>query len=62
MLMLGLNETIDQLAVANSVYCFGHVFKRDNGGDETGIRFEVEEQRIQTTSSNKKLNEIFNEI
>ena len=32
-LMLGLNETIDQLAMANSVCWYGHVLRRDNGHD-----------------------------
>ena len=30
-LMLGLNEPIDQLAMANSVRCYGHVLKREDG-------------------------------
>ena len=28
MFVLGLNETIDQLAVANTVRCYGHVLRR----------------------------------
>ena len=28
MFMLGLNETIDQLAMANSVHWYGHVFRK----------------------------------
>ena len=31
MFMLGLNETIDQLAMANSVLWYGHVLRRDDG-------------------------------
>ena len=31
MLMLVLNETIDQLAVENSVLCCCHVLRRENG-------------------------------
>ena len=31
MCMLGLNETIDQLAMANSVNWYGHVQRRENG-------------------------------
>ena len=27
MIMLGMNETIDQLAMANSVRCYGHVLR-----------------------------------
>ena len=30
-LMLGLNETMDQLAIANRVRWHGHVMRRDNG-------------------------------
>ena len=30
-LMLGLNETIDKLAMANSVPWYGHVLKREDG-------------------------------
>ena len=31
MFMLGLNKTIDQLAMANSVRWYGHVFRRQDG-------------------------------
>ena len=31
MFMLGLNETIDQLAMANSVHWHGHVLRREHG-------------------------------
>ena len=31
LLMLGLNETIDQLAIANSVCWCGHVLRREDG-------------------------------
>ena len=37
-MMLGLNETIDQLAMANSVHWYGHVLRR-------ALDFEVEGQR-----------------
>ena len=30
MLILGLNDTIDQLAMANSVRCHGHVLRRED--------------------------------
>ena len=30
-LMLGLNETTDQLAMANSVRCYDHVLMREDG-------------------------------
>ena len=31
MLMLGLNEIIDQLAIANSIHWCGHVLRREDG-------------------------------
>ena len=31
MLILGLNESIDQLAMANCAYWYGHVLKREDG-------------------------------
>ena len=31
MFMLRLNDTIDQLAIANSVRLFGHVLRREDG-------------------------------
>ena len=31
MFMLGLNETIDQLAMASSVRWYGHVLRREDG-------------------------------
>ena len=31
MFMLGLNETIDQLLMANSVRLYGHVLRREDG-------------------------------
>ena len=31
MLIFGLNKTIDQLAVANSVCGYGHVLRREDG-------------------------------
>ena len=31
MLILGLNETIDELAMASSVRCHGHVSMREDG-------------------------------
>ena len=40
MLMLGLKETIDQLAMANSVCWYAHVLRREDGhGLKNGIRF-----------------------
>ena len=29
--MLGLNGTMDQLSMANSVHCYGHVLRREDG-------------------------------
>ena len=31
MFMLGLNETIDQLVIANSVHWYGHMLSREDG-------------------------------
>ena len=31
MLMLGLIETIDQVAMVSSVCCYGHVLRREDG-------------------------------
>ena len=46
MFMLGLKETIDQLAVANSVRCYGHVLRREDGHVlRRALDFEVEGQR-----------------
>ena len=46
-LMLSLNETIDQLAISNSVHWYGHVLRRD---DDHALRraldFKVQGQRM----------------
>ena len=43
MLMLGLMETIDQLAMANSVRRYGHVLRREDGHVlRRAYNFEVE--------------------
>ena len=43
MLMLGLNESIDQLAMANSVHWYGHVLWREDGHIlRRAFDFEVE--------------------
>ena len=42
MFMLGLNETVDQLAMANSARWYGHVLRRWDG--HVLRRFEVEGQ------------------
>ena len=45
-LMLGLIETIDQLAMANSVRWYGHVLFREDGHVlRRALYFEVEGQR-----------------
>ena len=42
-LMLGLNETIDLLAMANSVCWYGRVLKQDDGHVlRTALEFQVE--------------------
>ena len=44
--MLDLNETICQLAMANSVRWYGHVFRKENGHVlRRALEFEVERQR-----------------
>ena len=46
MLMQGLNENIDQLAMANSVRWHGYVFRREDGNIlRRAIDLEVEGQR-----------------
>ena len=46
MLMLGLNETIDQLVMANSVHLYGHVLRRDDGHVlRRALGFEVQGQK-----------------
>ena len=44
MFMLGLNETIDQFAMPNSVRWYGHVLKRNDGHILRSLDFEVEGQ------------------
>ena len=45
-LMLALNETMDQLAIVNSVRWYGHVLRRDDGYVlRSALGFEVEGQR-----------------
>ena len=42
MLMLGLNKTIDQLAMANSVHWYGYVLRREDGHVlRSALDFEV---------------------
>ena len=44
--VLGLKETIDQLAMANSVHWYGHVLRRDDGHVlRRALDFEVDGQR-----------------
>ena len=46
MLMFGLNETIDQLAMVNNVYWFGHVLKiKDGHALRRALGFEADGQR-----------------
>ena len=46
MFMLGLKETIDQLAMANSVRWFGHILRREDGHLlRRALDFEVDGQR-----------------
>ena len=45
MLLLGLNETIDQLAMAKSVCWYGHVLRREDGHVLRSLDFEIEGQR-----------------
>ena len=47
MLRLGLNKTIDQLAMANSVHWHGHVLRREDSQDlRKALDFEVDSQRM----------------
>ena len=43
--MLGLNETIDQLAMANSIRWHGHALRRKEGHVLRALDHEVEGQR-----------------
>ena len=46
MLMLGLNETIDQSSITNSVRCYGHVLRKEDGHVlRRALDFGVEGQR-----------------
>ena len=45
MFMLGLSETIDQLAMGNSVCWYGHVLRREDDHFLRASDFEVEGQR-----------------
>ena len=49
MLMLGLNETIDHLAVASSVCWYSHVLRRENGHVLRPLDFEGAGQRKKGT-------------
>ena len=44
MFMLGWNETIQQLAMANSVRWYGHVLRREGHVLKRALDFEVERQ------------------
>ena len=62
MLMLGLNETIDQMAMGNNVHWyshvlrrdFGHVLRREDGHVLRRLEFEVECQRMEVWPNRKK--------
>ena len=45
MLMLGLSETIDQLATANSVRWYGHPLRREDGHVLRAIDLDIEYRR-----------------
>ena len=45
MFMLGLKETVDQLAMSNNVRWYGQVLKREGGHNLRALDFEVEGQR-----------------
>ena len=46
MLMLGLDETIDQLAMANGVRWYGHVLRREDGHVLiSALDFEIDGKR-----------------
>ena len=46
MFMLGLNETIEQLAMVNSIHWYGHVLRREDAHVlRRALHFEVEGQR-----------------
>ena len=46
MLMLGLNETMDQLDMANSVRWYGHVLRKEDGHDlSRALDFDIRCQR-----------------
>ena len=46
MLMSGLYETIEQLAMANSLQWYGHVLRREDGHVlRRALVFEVEDQK-----------------
>ena len=53
MFMLGLNETIDQLAMEDSVHWYGHVLRRKDGDVlRRALDFEAEGKRIKGWSKN----------
>ena len=46
MFLLGLKETMDQLAMANRVHWYGHVLRREDGHVlRRALDFEIEGQR-----------------
>ena len=58
-LMLGLNETIDQLAMANSVCWHGHVLRREDGHVLRGaLDFVVDGQRMKGRLKGTLINQV----
>ena len=54
-MLLGLNETIDHLAKANSVCWYGHVLQREDGHVlRRALDFELEGQRKKEAKKNTK--------
>ena len=53
--MLGLNETTDQLAIANSIRWYGHPLGREDGHVlRMALDIEVEGQRIEAVDDMEK--------
>ena len=59
MSMLSLNETIDQLAMANSVHWYDHVLRREDGHVlRSALDFEFEGERKKGRSKRTLKNQI----
>ena len=60
MLMLGMNETIDQLAMANSVHWYGHVLRREDDHivrRALGLKVEGQKKKRRLKKTRKKQDE-----